>query len=109
MSNEDWAHIERIYHSVLLHKPGERAAFLDQACSSSPSLRREVETLLTAHDQSDNFMEDSAFDLGMKALAAEEVISTGQDVGPYKILSTLGRGGMGDVYLAYDKRLERKV
>jgi len=54
-------------------------------------------------------MEDSAFDLGMKALAAEEVISTGQDVGPYKILSTLGRGGMGDVYLAYDKRLERKV
>jgi serine/threonine-protein kinase len=50
MTPERWRQIEEVFQAVVERMPEERAAFLDQACTSDPELRREIESLL-AHDQ----------------------------------------------------------
>src|SRR2546423_5987171 len=111
MKREEWAHIEEVLQSALDRAPEERTAFLDEACAGNHTLRREVESLLTAYEQSDGFMEDHVSQVAAELMADEQEGSArvGELVGSYKILAPLGAGGMGDVYLAQDMRLGRKV
>jgi len=110
MDPERWQKIDRLFHSALAHQVGERAAFLSQACPGDEALRSEVESLLGSHDRADSFIEEPATDLAAGLLAGRRsTLSAGQAVGPYKILSLLGEGGMGEVYLAQDMRLGRQV
>jgi hypothetical protein len=92
MTPERWKQIEKIYHSTLQREPKEQAVFLDQACQGDEELRREVESLLAVEPQVDSFIEAPA--LGVRARGQSLV---GQELGPYKILSWLGAGGMGEV------------
>src|SRR5712691_6183649 len=86
---------------ALEREPSERSAFLDQACTE-PSVRREVESLITAHDQTDSgFLERPAFE-GTR-------LKSGTKLGSYEIIELLGAGGMGEVYRARDCRLDRSV
>jgi tetratricopeptide (TPR) repeat protein/tRNA A-37 threonylcarbamoyl transferase component Bud32 len=99
--------IQDLYHSAVEHAPSERAAFLKEACGLDAELRREVESLLAQNGSSDGPMDRPAISLFAEAMVAQ--VSAGDLLGPYRIESLLGEGGMGQVYKARDTRLGRTV
>ena len=111
MKAERWRQVERIYHSTLEKVPAERAAYLELACAGDDALRSEVESLLAYQDQSEDFIESPALDVAAKMMAKQQGAPAvvGQSIKHYKVISPLGAGGMGEVYLAEDKRLGRRV
>ena len=107
---ERWQRVKAIFLSAQSSAPAERAAFLDQACNGDEVIRGEVESLLAADSTNDDFLSAPAYELAAEMLADEEPeFVAGQTVGPYEILSLLGSGGMGEVYLAHDARLDRQI
>ena len=81
----------------------ERAAFLDEACRGDPGLRQEVESLLAGQSDAESLLETPAW------VEVTAPLIRGARLGPYEILSSLGAGGMGQVYRARDTRLDRTV
>jgi eukaryotic-like serine/threonine-protein kinase len=110
MKPDRWAQIDRLLDETLERAEDERAAFLVAACADDEELRREVESLLAAHDRAQGFLKKPALEIAAKDLAHQQHRSLiGKPLGPYQVLSALGKGGMGEVYLAQDTRLARKV
>lgn len=113
MSDEPLDRLERLFREAQRHPPQERAAFLDATCADDPALRRELESLLHAADEAeaDAFLRDPAApgDL-FDALSRLDEDVEGRTIGPYTVLRRLGRGGMGDVFLAVrEKPFKRHV
>lgn len=109
MDPERWQQLKEIFEAALDVDASRRAAFLEKACRTDPSMRREVEALIKSQG-GDSFLEKPAykevpelFDSGL-----DEAL-VGNRLGPYAITGKLGRGGMGIVYLAKDTRLDRPV
>src|SRR5262245_8584405 len=110
MTPERWRHIERLYHAALERDTGARAAFLAEACAGDETLRGEVESLLRCDTRAERLFESPALEVAAQLCAEDRVQSmSGRQIGPYQILSLLGAGGMGEVHLALDTRLGRKV
>jgi serine/threonine protein kinase/Tol biopolymer transport system component len=110
MTADRWQTIDRVFHSTLECAPEKRANFLRQACGDDQALRAEVESLLRAHEQDGSFLDLPAYEVAADFLTdALGGLFAGQQIGPYKILSPLAAGGMGEVYLAQDTRLGRKI
>src|SRR5262249_54615976 len=110
MKPEQWGQIEQLYHAALERAPNERAAFLDIACEDDQVLRREVESLLAYDEQAQKFIATPPHTIAAEMVMAEQAPAlVGGSISHYQILSLLGRGGMGAVYLAQDITLGRKI
>ena len=110
MTPERWEKVNEIFNSALVRAPNLRAAFLTQACGNDVQLLREVESLTRSHQQSDTFIDSPDFEIARDpAKEHQPHLIAGTTIGHYKIASLLGRGGMGEVYLARDSKLGRNV
>ncbi len=109
MTPERYQRIGRLFNEALELAPAERRAFLIQACGPDTELLDEVERLL-GHNKDQEFLDRPALEMAATLLAQQHQISlAGRMISHYKILAQLGVGGMGEVWLAEDKQLGRKV
>src|SRR5438132_480472 len=110
MTSSNWQQINQVFEAALEREPDERKAFIDEACAGKEFLRAEIESLLAAHDDAQDFMRQAAVgEVAEMVLGTGRKLLKGQTIGQYKILSEIGRGGQGAVYKALDTRLERPV
>jgi serine/threonine protein kinase len=110
MTNKSLSQVETIFHAAQACKPSDRALFLDRECGEDSWLRAEVESLLSAAENSESFLEVSAKELALSVIGKidrEEII--GKILNSYEVIDRLGEGGMGEVYLCEDTRLGRRV
>jgi hypothetical protein len=97
MTPERWQQVQDVLEKVLELAPGERSVFLERACSSDPSLRQEVESLLASSpDARSSFLQSSPLRV---------TLTPGTKLGDYEVKSLLGSGGVGEVYRTRDSRL----
>ena len=89
--------------------PEAWTGFLNEKCGTDLAMRAEIESLLREHEGASRFIETPALHLAAESLVRAGAYRAGQTIGTYEIMSLLGSGGMGEVYLAQDRELHRKV
>lgn len=110
ITHDRWQRIKEILHTAQQLPPAERSDFVKRICGSDRTMLREVESLLIADAGNEDFLNEPAYEFVAGMLADEDSeFSAGQKVGRYTILSPLGKGGMGQIYLARDTALGRKI
>ncbi len=108
MNPERWKQIEQIYCSIVASPLTCRSAALDELCSEDADIRREVESLLDAREHAGSFLSPAHLQEQFEELLSESYL-VGGTLGHYEVLSAIGAGAMGEVYLARDTRLDRQV
>ena len=110
MTPERWQQVEEVLQAALDRPPHERSSFLNEACSGDERLRQEASSLIDAYDEAGDFIEEPAIAHDAHVLLGNNgQDNIGREIGPYQIIERLGAGGMGEVYLAEDRRLARQV
>ena len=110
MSDTDpqrWQRVKEIFAGALEKHGAERDAFLDRMCNGETEVREEVESLLRSYEVAGSFMESPA--VAHAADALDQKLTAGQRVKHYQVVNLIGEGGMGEVYLATDTILGRRV
>ncbi len=107
---ESMQQLEELFHEAVGLEPQERADFLERARISRPELAAALESLIAAHERPDSLIDVPAYEAAAEMIAdTQPALVAGQVVGHYQIIAPLGKGGMGEVYLANDTKLDRKV
>jgi len=110
MAAENWQKVREVFDSALGRPPEERQKFVNEICGGDKTLLAEVESLLLSLDSAESFMETPAVAQVAGAIQAEvKHLEAGQKLGNYEIIKQIGEGGMGEVYLSKDTRLNRQV
>ncbi|HEX6729199.1 MAG TPA: protein kinase, partial [Pyrinomonadaceae bacterium] len=114
MDPQIWQRVDALFEAALEQPPERREAFVVEACEGNSQLREEVLSLLKAQGNAALFMERPAMSVAAGALAVDlnltnSVSLIGKELGTYKVEKLLGAGGMGEVYLARDGKLNRRV
>jgi eukaryotic-like serine/threonine-protein kinase len=106
-----WLRIEELYYDALELPEAARAAYLAQACVSEDEVRREVESLLAARNAADGFLNAAlpVFSAVETTQLSTQTLGAGECLQRYQVIGLLGKGGMGEVYLAEDTQLKRRV
>ncbi|MFN2533034.1 MAG: serine/threonine-protein kinase, partial [Pyrinomonadaceae bacterium] len=110
MDQDRWRQIDELLQAALDLESAERSAFLERVCGGDENLKTEVLSLLSSGEHALSLIDTPAFE-SAAALLSEYIpeLVEGQRVGHYLILSFLGAGGMGEVYLAKDENLKRRI
>ncbi|MBL8208068.1 MAG: serine/threonine-protein kinase [Blastocatellia bacterium] len=111
MTPERYQRICQLFDEALEVAPEQRAAWLDEACGADSELRAEVEKFLAGMEPAADYLARPAMDVAAEMLAQQQKhpSALGLQISHYQIISLLGAGGMGRVYLARDTRLGRQV
>jgi eukaryotic-like serine/threonine-protein kinase len=110
MTPEHWQQVDAIFQTAVELEPAQRATFLDASCAGDEELRSEVESLLSCDEEGLSIVDEPAYQVAARLLVSDKPqLSGGQDIGHYEIAGLIGRGGMGEVYLATDKLLNRRI
>lgn len=110
MRSERLQQIEEIFQAALDLVPEQRAGYLGQACADDLELRHQVEALVLSYEQSGSFIERPAIEIDASVVAGSLAGTiVGQSISHYRIIERVGEGGMGEVYLAQDTRLGRRI
>jgi serine/threonine protein kinase len=109
--SDRWRRLEALFYEALELKPEARSEFLDKHCQGDTKLRNEIETLLASAEKPMDFLHQSVREAAHQMMTQDrhEMCAPGTELAHYNIISLLGSGGMGEVYLAEDTRLRRKV
>jgi eukaryotic-like serine/threonine-protein kinase len=111
---ERYQEVGRLYRAALELEPSQRAAYLAQECGGDKALIKDVESLLAYDARSEGLIDRPAMEAAALAMAEDAADKptlsiTSQNIGHFSIISLLGTGGMGEVWLAEDSQLRRKV
>jgi eukaryotic-like serine/threonine-protein kinase len=107
---QNWEQVKELFEAVLAQPFTERDTFLAKATVGDEGLRHEVESLLKSYEQAESFLEEPAAHAAAESLlASQRKLAIGKQVLHYEILAAIGEGGMGEVYLARDTKLGRRV
>jgi serine/threonine-protein kinase len=117
MNGPSWLRVKEVLEATLARPPEERSSFVSKTCGDDSDLRTEVESLLTAINESDNFIQPASQSLSLSAAfpagwipdLGHRALQPGNCLGPYTILEFVAAGGMGEVYRAHDSNLNRDV
>ncbi len=114
MDPDLWKKVDALLDQALAQPPDQREAFVVEASGDNAELRDEVLSLLKAQAQAENFMERSAMRVAAESLVQDSNLTTsfsliGKQLANYRVEKLLGAGGMGEVYLARDSKLDRLV
>lgn len=108
-SPERWQHVKEILYAALGMEADERVLFLNQKCGDDVELRREIESLIQAHGNADRFESPAIEKIADVVSATPSDGMVGRSLEYYEIIRKIAAGGMGEIYLARDSRLDRKV
>jgi serine/threonine protein kinase len=109
INKQHWRQVKEVFEGALERRGAERAQFLDRVCGEV-SVREEVESLLRSYGEAGSFMETPAVASAAEALVGEQnKLVVGQLVRHYEVIAPIAEGGMGEVYLAKDTTLGRRV
>lgn len=107
--------LEDIFQTACDLPPDKRVVYLDEACAGDDAMRREVEELIKYYETNKTFLEKPAIqDVAAQMVASGSISQSsqpmiGRQIANYRILAMIGKGGMGEVYLAHDKDLDVNV
>ncbi len=109
MNPKRWQKVKQIFDDALKCAPDELSSFLAESCGDDKELRRDVEKLLASSEEAESFMESPAAAEIAGLIIEPKNLAAGTSFGHYEIVRQIGAGGMGEVYLAKDTKLDRKV
>ena len=110
VDSQHWQQVKEIFEAALERPPTQRPQFLASACGGDEELRSEVQSLLNSYAEAGSFLETPAIASAAESLIdKQDRLASGHKIKHYEVLASIGEGGMGEVYLAKDTILGRRV